>query len=550
MTGFPTYGLVFAIAAILYAAFYLVPLWSRGRALHVGMLDTLLARLDRDLASETAAPTAALNPPKRSARETADETTRLGLLGGRDDRPDFLFGARPAEADAPVVPQRQAAERLARLPALRTDYGDGVVQEAVAQIRAQYPDGAYQRFEVERLPSVAAFAERVAAARTMAGLFVLVGLFFTMVRLNGVVGAIADAAGGAAMAPAQFLATMGALMDGIGGAFDSSIAGLGLMVVALAAVGGIDLLAAGRIHRLERAVVHTVVPTLADLHDRLMPSLTLADLLAETGAHLRTLGTTVRGLTAGLDESLAGLGDRIAAMMGDFGAFQDQYANLNDLLKHIGEASTHLRDTTGALKGAARRIGDPLDEFNKTLLRHLDTVADAVAATRDGFETLGENVAAIAVQTDAAVGRVEAATAGTLGASTDAQTLTLGRLAAQSAAIEAHFGRLADALGKASQVRIDQSLGRIDRAVDRLAEAEDAPQTLFAWLRDGLARRRARPRADTPRASTSRADTLRDLRHDARDAPEAQPRDADDRLATPPAAASLFDPDPPRPDAP
>ena len=513
MTPFPTYGLVFAGAVALYAAFYVVPLIARGRALRLGGLDSLLDALRRDLDTETARPAATLNPPKRLAREAADETTRLVELDMLDSRTEPE--QRPAELP---VPQKQAAERLARLPALRTDYGAGVVQETVDQIRAQYPDAAYQRFEAERLPSVAAFAERVGAARTMAGLFVLVGLFFTMVRLNGVVGSIADAAGGAAMEPAQFLATMGALMNGIGGAFDSSIAGLGLMVLALAAVGGIDLVAAGRIHRLERAVVHTVVPGLADLHDRLMPSLTLADLLAETGAHLRTLGHTVHGLTASLDDSLAGLGDRIADMMGDFSSFQHQYAKLDDLLKNIGAASTHLAETTGALKGAARRIGDPLDEFNKTLLRHLETVADAVAATRDGFETLGEQVAAVAVQTDTAVGRIETTATGTLGASSDAQTRTLAGLATQSAAIEAHFGRLADALGRASQVRIDQSLGRIDRAVDRLAEAEDAPQTLFAWLRDAVSRRR-------PAASAASA-----------------PRpDAAEALATPPRPTSFFD---------
>ena len=41
MTPFPSYGLFFTAAVVLYAAFYLVPLWSRGRALHVGALDTL-----------------------------------------------------------------------------------------------------------------------------------------------------------------------------------------------------------------------------------------------------------------------------------------------------------------------------------------------------------------------------------------------------------------------------------------------------------------------------------------------------------------------------
>ena len=163
-----------------------------------------------------------------------------------------------------------------------------------------------------------------------------------------------------------------------------------------------------------------------------------------------------------------------------------------------------------------------LDEFNKTLLRHLETVADSVAATRDGFETLGEQVAVVAGQTDAAVGRVEQSAAGTLGASQSAQQATLADLARQSAQIEAHFKRLAEALGQASSVRIDQSLGRIDRAVDRLAEAEDAPQTLFAYLRDGLARRRPRARRVAPEAlATPRPTTFLD----PSDAPTADPAD-------------------------
>lgn len=521
------YGLAFVIAVILYAAFYLVPLWQRGRALRLAELETLLSALRRDLNVETAGATRTpLNPPPRPPREKADESTRLagfnlavqtgtwgnhepddtgrvarGPFAPREDAPPG--GDAPGGDGAEPVPQRQAAERLARLASLRGSYGDGVVQEAVDQIRAQYPDGAYQRFEAERLPTVAAFSERVSASRTMAGLFVLLGLFFTMIRLNGVVGAIADAAGGAAMAPAQFLATMGALMNGIGGAFTSSIFGLGLMLAALVAIGAVDLVAQRRLLALEQAVTHTVVPGLADLHDRLMPNLTLADLLAETGAHLKTLGGTVRGLTANLDQSLAGLGDRIGAMMGDFESFQHQYARLDDLLRNIGEASLHLRDTTGALKGAARRIGDPLDEFNKTLLRHLEAVADSVATTRDGFETLGEQIATVSAQTDGAVERIERSAGATFGDSAAHQQQTLAGLAAQSAEIERHFNRLADALGKASQVRIDESLVRIDRAVDRLAEVEDAPQTFFAYLRDAVARRRApaaRSAAPRPRA--------------------------------------------------
>lgn len=480
------YGLVFAGAVALYAGFYLVPLWRRGRDLRPFGLDSLVKAVRHDLDEETRAALAAVNAPRRTPRETADEATRSAdLFADPSDRLAAL-----AEAPRPVPPPRRGAERLARLVSLHASYGDGVVQEAVDAVRAQYPAGAYPGVGVDRLPAVTAFAERAATARTTAGLFVLIGLLFTMVRLNGVVGAIADAAGGAQMRPEQFLATMGALMNGIGGAFTSSIVGLGLMLVSLLFVGAIDWTAAGRVHRLDRAMTRQVIPGLAEIHERLMPALTLSDMLAETSAYVRTLGGAVRTLNAGLDRSLDGLGDRIADMMGDFESFQHQYARLDDLLKTMGEASGHLRDTTRVLSGAARRIGDPLDEFNKTLVRHLETVADAVGVSRDGFAALGEQIAAVALQTDASVGRIAASADAAAGESAAAQHAGLARLAAQSAAIEVHFARLADALGKASSTRVEQSLGRIDRAVDRLAEVEDAPQTLFAFLRDRLTRRR------------------------------------------------------------
>jgi hypothetical protein len=397
----------------------------------------------------------------------------------------------PAAGDgAPPVPQRAAAERLAALPALRLSFESPLVRDAVAQLRASYPGGAYQRVEVETLPAYAVYAERAAAARNMAGLFVLIGLLLTMVRLNGVVGRIGGAAGAAAMNSADFLDAMSAIMTGIGGAFDSSIWGLGLMVASLLVVGVIDLAARRRVDDVDEALTREIVPALADLHERLMPNLTLADLMAETGAHLRTLSRTVRGLTHGLDHSLAGLGERIAEMLADFRSFQEQYVRLNDLLALLKDASANLSRTTKGLEGASTRLTQPLDEFNRTVLAHLETVADAVAGNRE----LAEEMAAVRAHTDDVVGQLKALTQARLAEAGERHEASLAALEAQGVAAERQLQRVAAALEKASNVQIGATLAQLDQTVGRLSrrlsgEEEPFPPTLFAWTA-GLVRRR------------------------------------------------------------
>ncbi len=419
------YPLVFLGAAVLYLVFYVAPLVREGARLSPKGLDLISQALERDLAEVEA-------EQRPSASPTADDTPAAG-------------------SEAPAdTPQTWAAERLGRLEVLRKTY-EGVVAEAVDQIRAQYPDGAYQRFEIERLPAVAAFSERVGAARTMAGLFVLLGLLFTMIRLNGVVGAIAQAAGGAALSPEAFLTTMGGLMDGIGGAFDSSIWGLALLVIALAIVGAVDWVAQRRVHRLESGIVHEVIPALSELQDRLKPNLTLADLLAETGSHLQRLSRTVAGLTGELDTSLSLLGDRIGRMMDDFRSFQDQYAKLDDLLAHLRTASKDLSATTGALELAARRVGDPLTSFNKTLLTHVETVVDWVEVSRAGFMQLSHEMASVREHSDRLVeGLARAAETG-FGEGLASHRATLAALDRQTAEMQRHLQTVAASFERAAE---------------------------------------------------------------------------------------------------
>ncbi len=338
------YYLVLLAYAAFYAAVYLLPLARAAGRLRPGdslkRLTEALAEEHRVLDAERAR-TAAPTPAGAATGDGAPDDERADAAG---DEPD-------------TSAHRRSTERLLTLPALRARYDSPLVQEAVDQLRVQYPGGAYQHVALDRLPSFSAYAERLGSARTMAGLFVLLGLLLTMIRLDGVVDQIGGAAAGVSMTPESFLASMGQIMTGVGGAFLSSIWGLGLMLGFLLVVALVDRRTQNGLNAAEAAFAGGVVPGLADLHTRLMPDLTLGDLLAETGLHLRTLNRTVDGMTDGMARSLAGLGERIETVLRDFGTFQDQYVQLNDLLKYIREASENLSRTTG--RSTARRSGSP-----------------------------------------------------------------------------------------------------------------------------------------------------------------------------------------------
>lgn len=452
------YWIFFVAAAVAYVVFYLVPLLRALGTLTPEGLDRLTKQLDEDVATVTAE-----GRPGRRGKPVADVSTKTDSVWASDD--DVRLDDSPIgpDADAPsdddwaeeeeeeevVSGQRWATERLNRLDSLQGDY-QGIVKEAVDQVHSQYPDGAYQRFEIERLPAVASFAERVGAARSMAGLFVLLGLLFTMIRLNGVVQEIAQAARGQTLEPEAFLERMGSLMGGIGGAFDSSIYGLMGLVGALVVVGAVDWVAQNRVLRVEQTIVGTVIPKLATLSDRLKPNLTLADLLADTGAHLEELSGTVGSLTGELDVSLSKLGDRIGRMMDDFRSFQDQYARLDDLLKHMRQAAQGLDRTAAKLENAAEGVNAPLSKFNQTLLTHVTSVVEWVDVSRAGFETLSNEMAAVREHSDRLVEGLARAAEDGFGESLKAHQQAIGSVERQATSIERRLEAMIEALDRAA----------------------------------------------------------------------------------------------------
>jgi ABC-type transporter Mla subunit MlaD len=311
--------------------------------------------------------------------------------------------APESQAELIEEQQRQRARRTERPEALEAEYANALVKDTAAYFRARYPTGDFRTFAMERLPSYARYAERVLAARNMAGLFVLVGLFGTMLKLNAVVGDIGALSDSAQMTQEDFLGSMGLIMANTGGAFWSSIYGLGLMVLALLVIGIWDRFVQTATYRLDRDVQQQLVPDLVGYHEAVNPNLSVSDLIAETGSILGGLNRTVAGLTHSIDGSLSGLGDRIEQMLQEFGSFTQQYTKLSDLLSKLKEASKEMTGVTKAVERAARgiertgeAIGQPIADFNRsindTLRETLSTVVDAMERQRVSHEGLAEQV--------------------------------------------------------------------------------------------------------------------------------------------------------------
>ena len=390
---------VLGIYALVYLAVFVAPLVKAASDLRPGESLGRLQALLTDEADEAAA------ARRHALAASGDGSVVVAAPTGRafepEDRPyDDPDGGEwyeeeeeeeEEEAAAGPTSQVVAMERLTGHRALVAVYPSPLVQDAVDRVRAQYPGGAYQRVDVEQLPSYAVYAERLGTARTMAGLFVLLGLVLTMTKLNGVVGEIAKIT----QAPtdqAGFLAAMSDLMTGIGGAFTASIWGLWLMLAALAILAVIDLFAQRAVSAVDRAFSGHVVPDLARLHQSLAPDLSLGDVLAKTSTSITGLNLTVDGLTRGMAASLSDLGEQIREMLQDFGRFEKHYVQLSGLLHEIGTAGATLQKVTRGLDGATQRLAEPLDDFNRNvgehlaLVRtHLETVGDATTAHIEGY---------------------------------------------------------------------------------------------------------------------------------------------------------------------
>jgi hypothetical protein len=491
-----SYFIVLGGFALLYLIFFLSPFLRMalvpGPSVDLKRLnDALQAELDNhdDSASATASDDRTKQIRSREGTEHASQYAE------EDPSEEMLSEAEPTLRDIEEGKRKRslAAQYLYNLPALNAIYVSGIVGQMVEQLRSQYPAGQYQRFNVEALPWLGSYVERLAAARNMAGLFVLIGLGLTMIRLNGVVERIGEASSADMMTNDAFLAAMGLIMRDIGGAFLASIWGLVLMVAALAVVGFVDRTMQRRVQEVEHAASMEVIPRLTRLHERSLPNLTLSDLLEDTGSNLRSLNQAVGGLTTGLSNTLSGLGDQIENMLENFRSFQQQYVMLNDLLKHLDEASKNLKDTTRSIDGAARRLINPVDDFNATLLKHLETVADSVEVSREGYRSTSDQLTTLHAHIDELLMEIRNGTSVHYQESAARQTEMqeqiegyIKYLMTQGEQVERQMKATASALHGSSGPQLMSAIQGLDRTVQRLEMATRqfdgaVPLTLFAW---------------------------------------------------------------------
>ena len=285
--------------------------------------------------------------------------------------------------------QKTNLERL-RSRTLDTAFDNPLVKQAADQLRVRYPQGNYRNFEIERLPIYATYAERLTAARNMAGLFVLTGLLGTMMELEGLVTNIGGAASKGEMGEDSFLATMGSLMGDMGGAFTSSIIGLAIMLIVLVVIGLLDrIFIQTKLDRLDSTVQSDVVNQLAQLQRIHAPDTSMSDLIDQTGDLLTNFSQAVDDLSDRMVDSLSGLSDEIEEIMQEFRTFRQQHENLNQLISRLRDHTETLNGVTDSIESAGDKLeeaGDtlrePIDDFNKdinetlkeTLNKHIATV--------------------------------------------------------------------------------------------------------------------------------------------------------------------------------
>jgi len=287
------------------------------------------------------------------------------------------------EEGSPDIDPDETTARLENLRLLNADYRHPFASDAVSYLRAKFPRAEYQHFEVEPLPSVSEYLERVSMARNMAGAFVLLGLLGTMIKLDGVVEQIAGLAQTSRMQPAEFLGQMGTLMQGVKGAFLNSILGVALGVFALVIVGILNRFVQRRIDRLDHVMSQKVLPGLARVHNQLMPERTLADLLRGTGRRIDQLDETVEMLQSRMSGTVGTLSEEIEGMLERFEHYEKHYDLINRQVKALDERSESLesqsedlRKQTEELRKAGERISGPIDDMNDTLRKHLEKVSE------------------------------------------------------------------------------------------------------------------------------------------------------------------------------
>ncbi|PEN07937.1 hypothetical protein CRI93_05690 [Longimonas halophila] len=362
---------------ILYAVFYFAPLIYRVATGSVKQdTNELKRRIDIEVTKERRRHT--------SGGTSADDADAEAPEDAQDAE----------EADASTESDNEEPDTL-RSRTLESSFSSPMVSQAVQQLKTRFPDGDYRTFDIEQLPAYGGYIERLSSARSMAGIFVLMGLLGTLWKLNEVVQDIGEAAGTDTMEATAFLDQMGLIMTNIGGAFLSTIWGLVLMVSFLIVTGLLDRWRQRHIDYLDETMQTNVVPGLVELQRIRAPNLSMGDLIEETSGLLTELNTSVEGLTTGMKDSLADLSGEINTMMQDFGSFQRQYAKLDEMALSIKKFVDQVEEVADAIKGAGHTLANPISEMNRdlnhTIREHMAMVGDAIDASQADRDALASS---------------------------------------------------------------------------------------------------------------------------------------------------------------
>lgn len=485
----------------IYAFFYFGPLMKRFAA--SGLKDEV-SELSRRIEMEV---------QDEQEKRTADHEGETEQSEGGEDEEEPVSSSEQEVSDSRSDTEEESSgptrqEHLSRT--LESSFSNDLIDQALQQLRTKYPHGNFREFALERLPSYAAYDERLTAARNMSGLFVLVGLLGTMIKLNTIVQQIGGAAGTEGDGT-MFLDQMEGIMSNIGGAFLSSIYGLALTVIFLIVIGLIDRRMQARFDRLDEVVQKDLIPGLAKLQLMKAPNLSMGDLIDETSSLLTDLNETVEGLTEGMQGSLSELSDQIEGMMQDFGSFQKQYAELNNLIVQLEEHSENIEEVTHAIKGAGRKLVDPISEMNRDLndaiQAHVGAVEEAVEESARNRDQLAEDFQALQQDVSRALAEVKSLVRENLEQSDEHQQELAERIEeqiqlveTQSEKVEAQLEATADALEAANSQKLRRLIEDLDSEVrtasGKLSESAvelrkasrglkrrgKSPRSLFEWV--------------------------------------------------------------------
>lgn len=489
----------------IYAFVYFGPLMKRVASSSLkDEASELARRIDVEVQEEQEKRTADHEGKEKSVDESSEEDEESSASGDEADAEDENTSSETDEESSTVARE----EHLSRT--LESSFSSDLVSQALQQLRTKYPHGNFREFALERLPAYASYDERLTAARNMSGLFVLFGLLGTMIKLNTIVQQIGGAAGTDGSGT-MFLDQMEGIMSNIGGAFLSSIYGLALTVIFLVVIGLIDRLMQQRFDRLDEVVQGDLIPGLAKLQLMKAPNLSIGDLIDETSSLLSDLNHTVEGLTEGMQGSLSELSGQIEGMMQDFGSFQKQYAELNNLIVQLEEHSENIEEVTHAIKGAGRKLIDPISEMNRDLnhaiQEHVGAVEEAVEESARNRDQLAADFEALQQDVSRVLAEVKSLVRENLEQSDEHQQEMAERIEeqiqlveTQSEKVESQLEATAEALEAANSQKLRRLIedldGEVREASGRLSDSAvelrkaskglkrrgRSPRSLFEWV--------------------------------------------------------------------